>query len=537
MSLLSIQRKTSFVLAISVALANTPPCWAATPKKNAKATSTSAAPAPVAAAPAPVAATPASPAGPKSLSDTLTGDAKADYEAGKLLYGDGDYAGARVKLFAAYDLSHDPRLLWNVAACEKGQRHYAKVATLVQLYLKTGGDLLTDDDRKEAQDLLNAIEAFTVGLSITVSEPDAQIFVDGTSVGASPLPGAVTVDIGTRQIEVQKPGFLKFSKSLAVGGNKQAALDVKLEREVHEGELTVNAPPKATILIDSKPVGVGRFVGKLPSGGHTLHVDAPGFRAYQSEVVIQDHEKRGVDVVLEPNAAPGAAPAVPEEPTGALHGLELGLHTGYATQRNVLKSNGTQPRQNADVTSIIPIGIDIGYRLGRPTYLGFFGEYGTLDRSDTCGIVVHGPHPDFPGDGAVRYGFTSCSSLAGGLQLVFHLLPRTIVDPYFGFEVMGQTAFTQYRSFDPTNGHTNQGKDNNFELQTGMRLGIDTHPIPTLGAGIYTTLAASVGGSQPPNDGNACSSNSGNNGSDVGCPGAGLGSYFMFGLRVAYTFQ
>ncbi|MGH7329836.1 MAG: hypothetical protein ACREJX_15930, partial [Polyangiaceae bacterium] len=58
---------------------------------------------------------PAAPAGPKSLSDTLTGDAKADYEAGKLLFSDGDYAGAEIKLQGAYDKSQEPRLLWNIA--------------------------------------------------------------------------------------------------------------------------------------------------------------------------------------------------------------------------------------------------------------------------------------------------------------------------------------------------------------------------------------------------------------------------------------
>ena len=64
---------------------------------------------------------------PKPLSDTLTGSAKIDYDAGKLLFSDGDMAGALVKFKSAYDTSKDARLLWNIAACEKSLHHYARV--------------------------------------------------------------------------------------------------------------------------------------------------------------------------------------------------------------------------------------------------------------------------------------------------------------------------------------------------------------------------------------------------------------------------
>ncbi|HEY4102380.1 MAG TPA: PEGA domain-containing protein, partial [Polyangiaceae bacterium] len=475
---------------------------------------------------------------------------KADYDSGKLLYGDGDYAGARVKFQAAFDLSQDPRLLWNMAACEKGQRHYAKVVTLVKKYLELGGALLGEDDRKDANDLLSAIESFTVGLAINVDEAGAQIFVDGEPVGESPLAVPVTVDIGTRQIEVKKPGFAPFSRTVPVGGTKQAVLDVKLTREVHEGVLAVGAPAKATIFIDSKAVGVGSFVGNLASGGHTLRVDAPGFRSYQSEVVIQDHERRDVDVVLEPIAAASAAPA---EPEGALHGLELGAYLGYGTQSNHMHvdidnnngSNGmTQGQDQTATVNFIPIGIDIGYRLGRPTYLGIFGEVGTLDRSGTCGVARHGPNEDFPGDPAVRYGYTNCVMFKAGVVLAFHLLPRTIVDPYFGFEAAVHASDAHFRSFDPLTGQTTDGTDSNGSFQPAFRIGVDSHPLPGLGAGIFARLGPVFGGEGKPSDsnGNNCpQNNSQQNGSTSACPtvntSTDVGTQVSFGIRAAYTFQ
>src|ERR1700733_15375901 len=166
-----------------------------------------------ASASAPTTPPPASlPARPKPLSETLAGDAKADYDAGKLLIGDGDFVGAEVKFRSAYGRSNDPRLLWNVAACEKNQRHYARTLTLLRQYVADGGALLTDADRAEAKALVDTIESLTVKLTIAVSEAGAGVTVDDESVGTSPLPAPLVVDIGSRKIVVKKAGFKDFSQ-------------------------------------------------------------------------------------------------------------------------------------------------------------------------------------------------------------------------------------------------------------------------------------------------------------------------------------
>ncbi len=504
--------------------------------------------------PAPeAAAVAAAPSGPKSLSDTLTGEAKAALEAGKLLYGDGDFAGAGVKFLAAYASSKDPRLLWNMAVCEKGLRHYARVLELGQRYLELGGELLSEADRVEATELLAAIDAFTVSLTLTVNEPGASVSIDGAPVGSTPLEKPVVVDIGTREIAVTKPGFKPFRSSVPVGGQKQASLKVTLEPEMHRGELTVKAPRAASITIDGKTVGHGRWTGQLSSGGHTLRVEAQGMRPYQSEVVIQDDEKRGVDVVLEPVAVA----AKPPEKHGPLYDLESGFRTGYGLASTSTErcgdsagggSGGCTGYDTRDVR-FIPLGLDIGYRLGRPTYIGMYAQYGWLDKSETCGIARHGAEPDDAADSNTRYGYTSCRMFKLGSGVVFHLLPRTIIDPYFGFDMGIQGTLAKYRSYDPVTGDTSDGADNRIYFQPGFQLGIDVHPVRTVGVGLFTQMGPNFGG----NNGNDNPQN--NSGSDCTQPGAvncqprndcskgtcttsdkSDQAYILFGSRVAYTF-
>ena len=207
---------------------------------------------------------PPPPPGPPALSDTLTGSAKADYESGRLLYTDGDYAGSLVKFSSAYDASKDPRLLWNMATCEKNLRHYAKSLGLLRRYVKEGDAVLTEQDKKEADELIKVMEPFTAKLQVNVDEAGADVTLDDESVGQSPVE-PIVVDIGTRKLRVHKDEFEDFSKELPVGGAAQVSVDVKLVKIIHEGRLVVKASNNATIAIDDKVVGVGQWEGALES--------------------------------------------------------------------------------------------------------------------------------------------------------------------------------------------------------------------------------------------------------------------------------
>jgi hypothetical protein len=238
----------------------------------------------------------------KSLAQSLNGPAKTDYETAKVLASDGDFGGALIKFQSAYETSNDVRLLWNVAFCHKNLRHYAKVISTLQHYLADAQGLLTEKDRVDAQELIQTIEPFTTRLTVRISEDGSAVVIDGDDVGMSPLAAPVVVDIGERKIRVMKSGFVPYEKTMPFGGSAEATVDVKLEKELHEGRLVVSAPGAATVFLDDRSIGTGKVDTSIASGGHQLRVTAPGMRNFQSEIVIQDHETRSVDVILEKQA-------------------------------------------------------------------------------------------------------------------------------------------------------------------------------------------------------------------------------------------
>lgn len=234
------------------------------------------------------------------LSESLTGEAKAEYDSAKILYGAGDFSGALLKFSSAHKRSSDPRLLWNMAACEKSLRHYARALTLVRSYAGDGNGKVTDQERAEAVELIKVLEPLTGKLRIKVSEHDAEVTVDDEVIGRSPIDSPQIVDLGTRKLRAKKAGFRDEQKDVTVSDSSaESEVEIVLVRVVHEGRVVVKAGTNDSITIDNNAVGVGTWSGMLTSGGHTLRVTCPGMRPYQTEVLVADEQTREINVTLE----------------------------------------------------------------------------------------------------------------------------------------------------------------------------------------------------------------------------------------------
>lgn len=241
---------------------------------------------------------PAQAAAPRSLADTLSGTARAEYDAAIILYQDGDFTNALAKFQRTHELWPDPRLIWNEAACEKNLRHYGRAIAAIEEYLAEAGALINTQRRADAEELLKTLRTLVGSLAVSVEEPGADIFVDDEKIGTSPLAAPMLVNAGNRRIRIAKPGFKDFVKLTPVDGAGEAAVTATLEREVHEGRLVVETGPNDTILLDGKPLATAHWDGPLASGGHLLKVSAPGMVVYQSEVVVQDGQTRRVHITL-----------------------------------------------------------------------------------------------------------------------------------------------------------------------------------------------------------------------------------------------
>jgi hypothetical protein len=236
---------------------------------------------------------------PAPLAESLTGTAQAEYAAARILYDDGDFAGALEKLRSAYDYSKDPRLLWNMAACQKNLRHYAEVVRLVEGYLSQGQGYVSESDRSDATGLLDTVKSFISRVEVTSNEPGATVFIDDVSKGTTPLTSALPVDMGNHKVRVSKPGFVDFTMSVELPGGSPFSITADLVAERHVGTLRIVAEPEDVLQVDGKAVGTGLWEGAVPSGTHSVFVSGTGKIAHQTEVVVSDNQVSSLHVSLE----------------------------------------------------------------------------------------------------------------------------------------------------------------------------------------------------------------------------------------------
>jgi hypothetical protein len=241
------------------------------------------------------------------LSDSLKGQAKDDYESGRVLFENNDYAGALVKFQHAFDLSDDFRLLWNMGACEKNLRHYTRVLMLVEQFLREGGARISAAQRDEAMSVLRTVRPLIGEIDVSANETGASVYLDGALVGTTPLKEPVRADLGDRRIQVTKDGFKEQVAVTHVTGGARTSVAVKLERGVRGGRLLVATTAGAAIDLDGKPVGLGRWEGEVVPGTHALRIGATGMQTYHTELVVGDGESRTVDVTLQ-KASTGISP-------------------------------------------------------------------------------------------------------------------------------------------------------------------------------------------------------------------------------------
>jgi hypothetical protein len=239
-------------------------------------------------------------ADPTPLADSLTGDAKASYESARLLYEVKDYAGAATKYRSAYGESHDPRLLWNIATCERALRHYARTATLIEQFIASAAPLMSADFVAQARSTLAALREFYSPLQLDVRPAGTHVFVDGEEVGTAPLTAPVRVDLGKHTLRGTHDGFTPFESVLDVAGQNEMRVPITLLELSTTAHLAIAASdPADMVTVDDNVAGSGQWEGDVGSGPHRVKVTAPGKKPYLAEIEVAAGEHRSIDVTLE----------------------------------------------------------------------------------------------------------------------------------------------------------------------------------------------------------------------------------------------
>jgi hypothetical protein len=134
-------------------------------------------------------------------------------------------------------------------------------------------------------------------LEVRASETGARVFIDGKLMGSTPLPGPVDLVEGEHVVVIDKPGFQRFQKVVAIVAGETRELQAQLPIE-NTGRLrvTVAGEERMRVIVDGKDVGETPFEGELPVGAHEVSGRSTAARASATTVEIVAGETISVEL-------------------------------------------------------------------------------------------------------------------------------------------------------------------------------------------------------------------------------------------------
>jgi hypothetical protein len=151
---------------------------------------------------------------------------------------------------------------------------------------------------------LKELAAKTGWISIRVSEPGAQVDLDGSALGTSPVPALVRVPVGPHTVHVTKAGFGPFDARPDVASDGTAVVDVSLVREATQGHVVVqSAGEPLRVIVDGVDVGVTPWEGDLSPGSHDVTGRSSTALAASQSINVVAGARVAVDLVATGTAA------------------------------------------------------------------------------------------------------------------------------------------------------------------------------------------------------------------------------------------
>lgn len=180
-----------------------------------------------------------------SIAQTARADDEAlvRFERGVQLYEAENFDAALVEFNSAYKLSHNYKLLYNIAICQMATKDYAVAADSFRQYLNDGGAEIAETRRKDVNERLSKLSLMIARVRVTSNAPAGTVLlVDEHPVAKLPLGEPITVKTGRRSFSVNVAGKV-VAKTVDVTSGEQGAVDLVVEAAAPAPTVVREAPP------------------------------------------------------------------------------------------------------------------------------------------------------------------------------------------------------------------------------------------------------------------------------------------------------
>lgn len=220
-----------------------------------------------------------------SVRTALQADARARFDEGTRLYRTKKLVDAREAFLAAFSSSNEPRVLFNVAVCEKALGRYARAIATIERSLRLVDRSLHPDYVERATASIEALGKYVAKVQLNANVGDVSFIVDGELVTDNP----VVLESGEHVVQAKKEGFDSVSKKVAVTAGEPQTATFELSRMSQASSVTVDCDgpsEKACVIeISGENLGPAPVTFSRPPGAYVVRASRGG-RPYAQERIV-----------------------------------------------------------------------------------------------------------------------------------------------------------------------------------------------------------------------------------------------------------
>jgi hypothetical protein len=165
-------------------------------------------------------------ASPVSAQQSVEDEAKAQFDAGVVLFQEGQFEKASVAFARAYELRPSYKITYLVARCHDELEHYAAALEAFTRYLAEGGTEIDQARRDEVRAEIKRLNALVGVVAVESATKDATVFVDDERKGNTPLASPVFVDLGKHTVVVKQGTSELHREVVTVAGGQRVVVKV-----------------------------------------------------------------------------------------------------------------------------------------------------------------------------------------------------------------------------------------------------------------------------------------------------------------------
>jgi hypothetical protein len=222
---------------------------------------------------------------------------------------------------------------------------------------------------------LRPSEARLAHVDVHCPLPGADIYVDGTLVGKTPMQASVTTEPGARSFELRRPGYRTQKQTIALqdGARGELSFDPDLDPAFGNGgrvRLVINEGD-ILVTLDGRANGVYHASIPVPSGPHALRLERAGFEPIDR--LVQVPPGGDVDIKVDLRPTPETREAYVQHARSyrrwAWTTMISGVVVGGASGGLALWSHGKIPGAESKLTKLQQSGVRFSNGVCDPSFV------------------------------------------------------------------------------------------------------------------------------------------------------------------------